>query len=185
MRDPASQVVTALFEECYHSFTRYACRSVGSMQSAEEIVQDVLMALFVELRKGKTIDHPKAWCLAVLQRKISKERKRCQAAPLQPLRGIEEFGEVIDAGEPPPEDASSISRLLTHLTEREREVVLLRMESLKYREIAKVLGISKNTVNTLLARGLGKLQALVKPKDRLRSILGPLAEKNKSAHTLQ
>jgi DNA-directed RNA polymerase specialized sigma24 family protein len=51
--------------------------------------------------------------------------------------------------------------LLSVLTSREQEVVLLRMQSLKYREIARLLGISRNSVNTLLARALRKLQAAV------------------------
>ena len=45
------------------------------------------------------------------------------------------------------------------LTVREEEVVLLRLQSLKYREIASQLGISDKSVCTLLARALKKLQA--------------------------
>jgi DNA-directed RNA polymerase specialized sigma24 family protein len=37
-------------------------------------------------------------------------------------------------------------------------VLLLRLEALKYREIAEQLGISMNSVNTLLARALRKLE---------------------------
>ena len=44
------------------------------------------------------------------------------------------------------------------LDELEEEVLLLRLETLKYREIAEQLGISINSVNTLLARALRKLQ---------------------------
>ena len=51
-----------------------------------------------------------------------------------------------------------IRSLLSVLTPREEEVLLLRLESLKYREIADQLGISINSVNTLLARALRKLQ---------------------------
>jgi DNA-directed RNA polymerase specialized sigma24 family protein len=44
------------------------------------------------------------------------------------------------------------------LTPREEQVLLLRLEALKYREIADQLGSSMNSVNTLLARALRKLQ---------------------------
>jgi DNA-binding CsgD family transcriptional regulator len=50
------------------------------------------------------------------------------------------------------------TKLLSVLTSREQEVVMLRMEDMKYREIACALGISRNSVNTLLARALRKLQ---------------------------
>jgi len=51
-----------------------------------------------------------------------------------------------------------IRSLLALLSPREEEVLLLRLEALKYREIAEQLGISMNSVNTLLARALHKLQ---------------------------
>ncbi len=49
---------------------------------------------------------------------------------------------------------------LSVLTEREKEVVLLRLQSLKYREIAKQLGNSEKSVATLLARAVAKLRKL-------------------------
>jgi RNA polymerase sigma-70 factor, ECF subfamily len=184
-RDQASQVVTSVFEECYHSFVRYACRATGNPHSAEEVVQDVLMALFAELRRGKPVEHPRAWCLVVLQRKINRERRRIYAAPLRSLEDVEALNDMAGLSAPPPGDAADVPELLTHLTMREQEVMLLRMESLKYREIARVLGISKNTVNALLARGLGKLQALVRSTERAPSPSRQPLEKIKSATTLQ
>jgi RNA polymerase sigma factor (sigma-70 family) len=56
---------------------------------------------------------------------------------------------------------AEIRSLLSVLSPREEEVLLLRLEALKYREIADQLGISINSVNTLLARALRKLQAAV------------------------
>jgi RNA polymerase sigma-70 factor (ECF subfamily) len=53
---------------------------------------------------------------------------------------------------------ADIRSLLSVLSPREEEVLLLRLEALKYREIAEQLGISMNSVNTLLARSLRKLQ---------------------------
>ena len=53
---------------------------------------------------------------------------------------------------------SDIRSLLSMLSAREEEVLLLRLEAMKYREIAEQLGISVNSVNTLLSRALRKLQ---------------------------
>ena len=63
--------------------------------------------------------------------------------------------------EPEPDEAS---RLLALLTPREGEVMLLRMQAMKYREIAAHLGISPNSVSTLLSRALRKLQKAVSDK---------------------
>ena len=55
-------------------------------------------------------------------------------------------------------DGDPAAALLALLSPRESEVLLLRMQAMKYREIAAHLGISPNSVNTLLARALRKLQ---------------------------
>jgi RNA polymerase sigma factor (sigma-70 family) len=59
-----------------------------------------------------------------------------------------------------------IHNLLSVLSPREEEVLLLRLEALKYWEIAEQLGIGLNSVNTLLARALRKLQRAVGQKHR-------------------
>ena len=61
-----------------------------------------------------------------------------------------------------------IRDLLSVLSPREEEVLLLRLEALKYREIADQLGISMNSVNALLARALRKLQEAMLRKDESR-----------------
>jgi RNA polymerase sigma factor (sigma-70 family) len=59
-----------------------------------------------------------------------------------------------------------IRNFLSVLSPREEEVLLLRLEALKYREIAEQLGISMNSVNSLLARALRKLQQAMGQKQR-------------------
>lgn len=59
-----------------------------------------------------------------------------------------------------------VRSLLAVLSPREEEVLLLRLEAMKYREIADQLGISMNSVNTLLARALRKLQQAIAPIER-------------------
>jgi RNA polymerase sigma factor (sigma-70 family) len=73
--------------------------------------------------------------------------------------------EQLDEAYMPGEAAKELSgleeirSLLSVLSPREEEVLLLRLESLKYREIADQLGISITSVDNLLARALRKLQA--------------------------
>jgi CheY-like chemotaxis protein len=52
--------------------------------------------------------------------------------------------------------------LLSILSSREEEVLLLRLQSLKYSEIAGQLGISVKTVGVLLTRALRKLESAAK-----------------------
>jgi len=125
---------------------------MGTYDLAEDLVQDVFTRFYQALRAGKDIEHPKAWTLCVLRRAINRE--------LQERLRFEQLDELELARNWPEEiaDVSAIQSLLCLLSRREEEVLLLRLEAMKYREIADHLGISMNSVNTLLARALQKLQ---------------------------
>ena len=153
----ATGVVTALFDRWYIPLVRYALRSVGKYDLAEDLVQDVFTQLYQALRSGKDIEHPKAWTLCVLRRTVNRA--------LQERFRFDQLDELELARSLPDEvvDISSIQRLLGLLSRREEEALLLRLEAMKYREIADHLGISMNSVNTLLARALRKLQKAAAP----------------------
>jgi len=159
--DQSQSIVAALFSAYYAFFVRLVMRRTGNLDRAEELVQDALVALYEELRRGRAIREPKAWVAAVLYRLLAREHRRQsrEAEFLDTIRALpadlwaEPVGEACDG---------DLEQLLDVLTPREREVVLLRAEAYKYREIARLLGISKNSVNTLLARALKKLHAAAK-----------------------
>lgn len=155
----ASAVVSALFEASYGSLLHYAYRRTGNLDVAEELVQDTLLALYCELRRGKQIDHLKAWSLSVLDRKARKELgRRLRMGSQSPLEDLEVEPASLAVPTGHTRGLFEIQGLLSALSRREQEVVLLRMESLKYCEIARLLNISRNSVNTLLGRALRKLQ---------------------------
>ena len=148
----ATDLVTALFDRWYMSLVRYALRTTQNYAVAEELAQDTFMQLYQALRAGKTIEHPKAWTICVLRRTMNRQLKNHVLH--EPLDDLEIAGEG-------PTDLSllgDVRSLLSLLSPREEEVLLLRLEAFKYREIAEQLGISMNSVNTLLARALRKLQ---------------------------
>src|SRR5207245_5433388 len=99
-----------------------------------------------------SIEHPKAWTICVLRRAMNRQIK--DRTPHEPLDELELAGETATE----LSSLADIRSLLSVLSPREEEVLLLRLEALKYREIAEQLGISMNSVNTLLARALRKLQ---------------------------
>lgn len=165
--DDSSRVVTELFENHYPFLLRLVMRRTGSLATAEELVQDALAALYEELRRGVEIRQPRAWVVRVVYRMLSREyhRQRREAALLEEIETLQESVWQ----EPVEEEAEGVlERLVGGLTPREREVLLLRAESFKYRQIAELLGISKNSVNTLLARALEKLQRAAKGESPAR-----------------
>lgn len=161
-RKEALQFVSSLYVPWYSTLVRYACRLTHSISMAEDVVQEAFFALFRSLLQGTEIVEPKAWLLCVVRREagrqIQQESKR--------RTHTHEFAQ--EPGSAPPvhpcldgkgEKADQLARMFSVLTVREEEVLLLRMQAMSYKEIAAELGISCNTVKTLLARGLRKMRA--------------------------
>ncbi len=162
-RDHAAQLVSALYESWYSAAVRYAYRLTSSLELAEDVVQESFMLLYRELRHGRAIGNPKGWTLVVIRRQISKQVRSYQS--LDPhnlsLEFLDSMPSAMPSWKEPGFEQDDVTKSLAVLTPRELEVILLRMEALKYREIAGQLGISPNSVNTLLARALRKLQKAV------------------------
>jgi RNA polymerase sigma-70 factor, ECF subfamily len=162
--DEATTIVDRLFETWYATLVRYAMRWTATSASAEDLVQDAFMQLYRALRDGKAIDNPRAWTLVVLRRAIGRQYREWKrhGGDWQPIEEAEAFG-LLPAVPPPGDlEAGDLARLLARLTPREEEVVLLRLDALKYREIASHLGISASSVNTLLARALRKIARMLR-----------------------
>jgi RNA polymerase sigma-70 factor (ECF subfamily) len=157
-RAEASELVRSLFDRWYPALLRYALRATGSLQVAEDLVQETFMLLYRAVREGQKIENPKGWTLCVVRRQIGKQMRRSWREV-----GLDESMDVLEtlpAGRVDPAEFEDdrTTRLFSVLTRREEEVILLRMQAMKYREIGAYLGISPNSVNTLLARALRKLQ---------------------------
>ena len=159
-RASAKELVGGLYMEWYGPLVRYACRAIGSLDAAEDIVQASFTELYRSILDGKAIANPRGWTLCVVRREIVDRLREQQrhGGPFLSLASVEKFA----AGGPDPaasgwEDAD-LTRLLSVLSSREEEVLLLRVKSLKYRQIASELKISINSVKTLLSRAIRKMQ---------------------------
>lgn len=161
-RQQAAQLLTDLFETWYPALLRYAYRLSGSLQLGEDVVQEAFLQLYRDLADGVRIDNPKAWTLTVVRRGIFRRVRNHRREGIR--ISLEEI-EGTAAGRVQPEVdhllSGDVARLFAVLSPREEEVLLLRMEALKYREIGARLGISANSVTTLLSRALKKLRHAV------------------------
>ncbi len=158
-REQARAEVASLYETWYSSLLSYAHRRTGDLAQAEDAVQDTFMELYKTLRRGCEVANAKAWTLTVMRRQVTK-RIRHDSRVVSISEALERIPEMVVGG---PDalariEVDEITRLFSVLTHREEEVLLLRLQALKYREIAKQLGIGGTSVNTLLARALQKLR---------------------------
>jgi RNA polymerase sigma-70 factor, ECF subfamily len=152
-------LVASLFMDHYARLAGYAARRLGSVQDAEEVVQEAFMQLFLALLGGERVANPRGWLVCTVRRRVIDHYRY-----LQRWHDVAEriFAECAEAAVVMPAcgtgDEGELARLLAPLSAREEEVLRLRAEGLKYREIGKELSITGNSVKTLLARGVRKIR---------------------------
>lgn len=159
--EKAARVVAELFDSSYPGFVRYALWAARSLEVAEDAVQQALAELYQALCRGERIEDPKGWTIAVIRKRVLKQRRaeRRRREDFLPPASLDDFAS-------PGAEAEALlelDELLAALSPREQEVIMLRLQALKYQEIGKQLGISLNSVKTLLRRALNKLRAAAGP----------------------
>jgi RNA polymerase sigma factor (sigma-70 family) len=149
-------LIENLYATWYPILVRHCRRLLGDHARAEDCAQQALCELYNQLEAGHSIDNPRAWTLVVARRRAFHDQREAKILTQIDLGQIQ----VPDREAPPALDETSedFPRMLAALTPREEAVILLRLESMKYREIAERLGVTPSTVNTLLARALEKLE---------------------------
>jgi RNA polymerase sigma factor (sigma-70 family) len=151
---------------CCNDPRRYAYRATGRLETAEDAVQESFLLLYRALRQGREIESPRAWTLAVVRRQLTKS----STLPHNNADLLETLGvlETMPAGRyfesSTESEWTDATELFSVLTRREEEALLLRLEPLKYRQIAQHMGVTIGSVEKLLARALSKLQQAAKNK---------------------
>lgn len=156
--------VMELFEQFRAPLLRYSLSFGVSVDDGEEIIQETFLALFRHLQLGRSRSNLRGWLFRVTHNLALKQRHVDSR-----MRGQQEFFDGIAERHfdpaPNPEEILSLSqkreRLLAvvqALPQQDRACLSLRAEGLRYREIAKVVGISLGAVSMSLARSLARME---------------------------
>lgn len=158
-------LVLSLFDECHAGLLRYVQAFGLETEAAEDVVQDVFLALFQHLRRGRPRDHLRGWLFQVAHNLALRERRRRRRGSWVAACDDAHLERIAD-GHASPEDALAeadevrrVRDALRVLTRRDRQCLYLRAEGLRYRDIARVLGMSLGGVAKSLARALGHLSS--------------------------
>jgi RNA polymerase sigma-70 factor (ECF subfamily) len=161
---PLEQEVVDLFDRLRVPLLRYTFGFGLPVQDAEEIVQEVFLALFQHLQRGKSRENLPGWVFRVAHNLALKRRAALSSAGNLSNAGQAQEPDVLADPAPNPEDQLASSqtqqRLLAVfrvLPEQDRRCLTLRAEGLRYREIGQVLGISLGAVAQSLSRSLARL----------------------------
>ena len=153
-----------MFEQFRDRLLRYLSGLGLDAHDGEEVVQEVFLALFQHLQRGKSRHNLRSWIFRVAHNLGLKERNSNRR---RVQHGIE-TGDIlassqIDPGPNPEEELLNKDRqerlraVINALPEKDRWCLYLRAEGLRYREIAEVLGISLGAVSLTLGRSLARL----------------------------
>ncbi|MFQ5777291.1 MAG: RNA polymerase sigma factor [Terriglobia bacterium] len=148
-----------LFDRYKNAIYGYVRRRVNDPGRAEEITQDVFLAL-VQHRNGYEVRASFRTYLyrIALNRVASEHRKKKES---------ESLPEEVAAAGGNPEAVEQVRQALARLEPEQREIVLLReYQGLSYQEIAQVLRVPVGTVRSRLFRAKLALRTLLAPGSR-------------------
>ena len=161
---PLEEEVVALFDQMQDRLMRYLLSNGVPIHDGEEIVQEVFLALFQHLQRGKSRRNLRAWVFQVahnlsVKRYLANRRDRQNL--VEPDQATAERSFIDQA--PNPEDRLAshqtqvrLQSVFRALPEQDRRCLSLRAEGLTYREIARVLDMSLGAVALSLGRSLAR-----------------------------
>ncbi|HWR35917.1 MAG TPA: RNA polymerase sigma factor [Clostridia bacterium] len=166
-RVPAAvERVTAAFDALRMPVYRYLLVVTGSPEEAEDIAQESFLRLYRQLRQGAAVNDARLWLFTVAHN-LALDRRR--AGRLECRFDAPDWVELMENRRAPdlnPEQTLiqkekylALRRNIGLLSAIEQEVLHLRSEGLRYRQIGEVLGIGTSTVSDALQRGVEKLKA--------------------------
>lgn len=130
----------------------------------EDVVQETLLAIHLKRQTWDPAEPLTPWVRTIARNKlIDALRRRGKRVTVD----IDDFAEVIAAPVPEPTlEARDAERLLSVLSERQREVVrAISLEGKSTSETAQRLGITEGAVRVALHRGLAALAAAYRSED--------------------
>lgn len=136
-----------VFAQRWTRMVKLAALTTGSVELAEEIVQDA----FEQLHKNwATVQQPTAWLRAAVVNRCRDWLRR---------RTLERRHAIATDDLVEPDEGIAMRDALKSVTPRQRAAIVLRFyEELSEREIAGLFGCRPGTVKSLLTRGLCTLR---------------------------
>ena len=153
--------VGELYEESRDDVYRYLLTLGLYPATAQEAAQEVFLRLYEVLRKGEEIQNPRAWVFRVAHNLGLKTRARQGAeTPFDPHAGqrLAAVAETPESELMESERMARFHRAVEGLSEQQRRCLSLRLEGLRYPEIAGALGISASAVGEFLRRAMAQLR---------------------------
>jgi RNA polymerase sigma-70 factor (ECF subfamily) len=164
-QEDRSDLLEPLVRRHANPLLTFLTRMAGDGHRAEELFQEVFLAVWIKRRQYSFPRPFKAWLYAIA---LNKFRASFRGRTLLPLSGERELP---DREESTPSDAlialetaDLVSKAVTRLPPQQRAVVVLRIwEGLPYARIAEIVGRTEATVRSHMHHGLTSLRQVLQP----------------------
>jgi RNA polymerase sigma-70 factor (ECF subfamily) len=155
--------VLSLFESFRSRLMVYAMSFGLSVHDAEDVIQEVFLALFHHLQKGRSRSNLRGWVFRVTHNLALKRRMNRRTDRFADDENDYTPENNIDPDLTPEqqllfsERQAQLNAVFQVLPDNDRWCLQLRAEGLRYREIAQIVGISLASVSTSIAHSMRRL----------------------------
>jgi RNA polymerase sigma-70 factor (ECF subfamily) len=167
-RRSLNERVAALYEANRDGIYRFLVGQGLEPAVAQELTQDVFVDLFVALQRGADLKSEQGWLYAVAARSAVDYWRRHKRPIWVELDLHSTAADLFPSQLPSPEYQTAqnerlhlIANGLRRLSKEHRLCIHLRMQGLRYREIAKILGVSTSTAAEWISTALDRLRGEV------------------------
>jgi RNA polymerase sigma-70 factor, ECF subfamily len=164
-----SKVLDVLLHRHATPVLTFIQRMIGRRHRAEDLFQEVFMAVWLKRGQYDASRPFRPWLLAIAVNKCRAELRQWQ---LGSIYEQELPADCPVASDPSPvetaigtETATLVAAAVAVLPERQRSIVVLRIwNGLPYAEIAEAMGLSESTVRVQMFRGLKTMRKFLEPR---------------------
>jgi RNA polymerase sigma-70 factor (ECF subfamily) len=150
-----------LVERYRDRHARYAARMLGSLDAAEDAVQDALVRAFDRLADCREPEKFAGWLFLILRNRCFAERRRHQRE--EPLSHDPAAPERSESAVERLERAAALEQAVGQLTPEQRDAFVLKhVEGLSYNEIAHLTGATVAALKMRVHRAYDRLRELMK-----------------------
>lgn len=133
-----------------------AFRYLNNREEAEDMVQEVMMKLWVDRNEQTHYANPAAWCTTVTRNScidMLRRKRRIRQEEISDAVMMPETGAGLSHSSDNREAAGMIGTIVSRMKEPYRSAVILRdMEGYSYEETAEIMQTKINALRTVLSR---------------------------------
>ncbi len=153
-----------IYEKYLNNLLTLAMALLNDNSAAEDVVHDVFVSFAMSAEDFKLSGSLKSYLTTCV---INRARDRIRANQRQPMRldGTESISSNSNGPEHSiicSEESQRLNQAIARLPEEQRDVIVLRLKGeVKFKDIAKLHGVSVNTIQGRYRYGLNKLRAIL------------------------